>query len=218
MKLSVKSVLIGTGVIFGLQLVLAILIRVYAESVAQTRTDALWGGGVHFNMLFLGVSLGTFFVGGLFTGFAEDRVALREPVLVALLAMALSSVVSTVFKLPDNIFLVTYAQGGAWGSFAMTLAIGVLATLAGGLIGERIRMPSAEDQLARAVVMIALALVLTGPFYFLIPFGLPWYIAVIATLVLLILVGVGYYLFTQGPTFEQDIEEISISPERHREP
>lgn len=216
MKGNVKAILTGTGVIFGLQLILAILIKVYAESVAQAKTEPLTAGE-HFNMLFMGVSLGTFFIGGLIVGFMEERLALGAPVIAAALAMALASLVSYVFNLPDNIFLVAYAQEGAWGSFVMTVAIGLVATVAGGLIGERIRTPAADDPIARSVVVIALALVLTAPFYFLIPYGLPWYIAVIATLVILVLVGVGYYLFTQGPTFEQSIEEISISPERHRE-
>lgn len=216
MKINIRPILVGTAVIFGLQLVLAILIRVYAASVAQGQADLLTAGA-SFNMLFLGVSLGTFFVGGLFLGFLEERLALGEPVLAAVVAMALSAGVSTGFGLPDNTFLLAYAQKGAWGSFFMTVAIGVLATLGGTLIGERIKIPSAEDALARSVVVIALALVLAGPFYFLIPYGLPWYIAIIATLVIMVLVGVGYYRFVQGATFETSIEEISISPERHRE-
>jgi len=218
MKINIRPILVGTAVIFGLQLVLAVLIRVYAASVAQGQADLLTAGA-SFNMMFLGVSLGTFFVGGLFLGFLEERLALGEPVLAAVIAMALSAGVSTVpqFSLPDNTFLVAYAQNGAWGSFFMTVAIGVLAMLGGALIGERIKIPSAEDTLARSIVVIALALVLAGPFYFLIPYGLPWYIAIMATLVIMVLVGVGYYRFVQGSTFETSIEEISISPERHRE-
>lgn len=216
MKFSVRPVLVGAAVIFGLQLVLAILIRVYAASVTQSQADPLVAG-TSFNMMFLGVSLGTFFVGGLFLGFLKERLALGEPVLAAGLAMVLSVAVSAGFGLPDTTFLVAYAQGGAWGSLVMAVAIAFLATLGGGLIGERIKIPSAEDELARGVVVVALALVLAGPFYFLMPYGLPWFIAVIATLVIMVLVGVGYYRFVQGATFETSIEEISISPERHRE-
>ncbi len=213
MKSSVKAVLTGAGVILGLQLILSILVKIYAQAIAQAQTEPLIAG-IQFNNLFLAVSLGTFFIGGLIVGFMQERLALGVPIAVAILGLAVCSFVFSVFSLPDNIFLVGYAQKGAWGSFIVTVAGGVLVTALGALSGERVKSPIEDDPVARTVLVIALGVVLMAPFYFLIPYGLPWYIAVIITLVILVLVGIGYYLFTEGPTFEEDIEEISISPER----
>ncbi len=215
MKLGLKAVLVGTGVIFGMQFILSALFRVYAQTIAKAGTESLVAGQ-SLSILLLGVVLGTFFVGGLIIGLMGERLSLGVPVIVALTVVVLSSLVSLGLGLRDFVFLVTYEQEAAWFSNVMTIALAVLAILGGSLIGERIQTPTAEEQLARWVVVIALALILVGPFYFLIPFGLPWYIAIIATLAILVLVGVGYFLFTQGPTVEQDMSEISISPERRR--
>jgi len=216
MKVTLKAVLTGTVVIVALQLLLGVLIKAYVASAAAASGGSL-AGGINFNILYLGISLGTFFVGGLIVGFMGERLNLGEPVVAGGLGLLLSALVLSGVNLPDNTFLMMNAQKGIWGAFIVIVAVAVLATLGGGLIGERIRMPSADDALARRVMVAALALVLVGPVYLLVPYGLPWYIAVMATLVLLILVGVGFYMFTQGTTFEQSIEEISISPDRHRE-
>jgi hypothetical protein len=225
MKGGVMRVLIGVGAIVGLQVLLAILIRAFAQSVALTESAPVLSG-THFNLLFLGVSLGTFFIGGLIVGFMEERVALGEPVLAALIAMVVTSVISWL-GLPETVFLYTYGKQlsenpfslEVWGSFLITVAVGVIATLGGGLIGERIRVPADDDRLARAAVTIGLALVITGPFFLLMqpPYSFKWYVVVIVVLIVLALVGLAYYLFTQGATVEKSIEEISINPERHRE-
>jgi hypothetical protein len=213
MRGELKRVSIGIAVIAGLQILLGILIAVAAQQQAETLI-----GGKQFNLLFLGVSLGTFFIGGLIIGFMEDRVTLSEPILAAVLAMLITSV-AAVAGLPDTLLLYSYFTSQALTSFVMTVAVGLIATLGGGLIGERIRVPSEDDRLARIAVTIGLALVITGPFFLLTmsPFHLPWGIVIAAVVIVLALVGVAYYMFTRGETFEKSIEEISISPERRRE-
>jgi hypothetical protein len=148
----------------------------------------------------------------------EDRVVLGEPVLAALIAMMLTTL-TAFLGLPETVFLASFAKAGAWGSLIMTVAVGIIATVGGGLIGERIRVPTEDDPLARAAVAVGLALVITGPFFLLMlpPYNLPWSVVVTAVLIVLVLVGVAYYMFTRGETFEKSIEEISISPERRRE-
>jgi len=214
MKGAIKRVLIGAAVIFGMQLVLGLLLSIYAQSIAEAQTDPLLAGLRFGNALFIGIILGSFFVGGLIIGFMEERVVLGEPILAALAAMGLSSLAVTFGGASDTTFLVSFAEHGEWGSFIVTVAIGAVTTLGGSLIGERLRTPAEETPLVRTSVAIGLGLVIIGPFLLLMPYGLPWYAVVIAILTVLVLVGVAYYLFVQGPTFEKEVSEISIHPER----
>lgn len=216
MKGAVKRILIGTAAIFGMHLGLGILVARYAESVEKAETEPLGASLQVGNPLFLAIILGSFFIGGLIVGFMEERVVLSEPIMAAVLAMALVSGAVLGLGAGDTLFLVSYARAGDWGSFLVTLAIGAVTTLGGSLIGERMRTPAEETPIVLTSIVIGLGLVIIGPFLLLLPYGLPWYIAVIAILIVLVLVGVAYYLFVQGRTFEQDVSEISIHPERER--
>ena len=216
MKGAVKRILIGMAVIFGMHLALGVLVTRYAESVEKVQTEPLGASLQVGNPLFLAIILGSFFIGGLIVGFMEERVVLSEPIVAAVLAMALVSGSVLWWGLGDTLFLVSYARAGDWGSFLVTGAIGAVTTLGGSLIGERMRTPAEETPVVLASVVIGLGLVIVGPFLLLLPYGLPWYIAVIAILTVLVLVGVAYFLFVQGRTFEQEVSEISIHPERQR--
>lgn len=216
MKGAVKRILIGMAVIFGMHLALGVLVTRYAESVEKAQTEPLGASLQVGNPLFLAIILGSFFIGGLIVGFMEERVVLSEPIVAALLAMALVSGSVLWLGFGDTLFLVSYARAGDWGSLLVTVAIGAVTALGGSLIGERMRTPAEETPVVLTSVVIGLGLVIVGPFLLLLPYGLPWYIAVIAILTVLVLVGVAYYLFVQGRTFEQEVSEISIHPERER--
>lgn len=213
MKGGRRRILIGAAVIVGMHLAIGALVSLYAQSLAASESEPLIATLRFGNPLFLAITLGSFFIGGLILGLMQERVLLEEPIVASLGAMAVTSL-AVWAGAPETIFLVSFAREGAWMSFLVTIAVGVVATVAGALIGERLRTPSDETPIVRASVAIGLGLVIIGPFLLLMPYGLPWYIVVIAILVIFVLVGVAYYLFVQGPTFEQEVSEISISPER----
>ncbi|MBI4468501.1 MAG: hypothetical protein HY650_04165 [Acidobacteria bacterium] len=210
---NLKNIATGTGVIFGLNLLLGILIGIYVAQISLSETEPLAAGLAFGTPLFIAISLGIFFVGGLTVGFMEDRVNLAEPILAALLAMGLVTV-AVSFGMPETIFLNAFARSGAWGSLVTTLASGVIATTAGALIGERMRTPAGDDGLARGALTVGLALVIVGPFMLLTRYGMPWSVVLIVVLILLSLLGLAYYRFTKGSPIEEEISDISISPSR----
>ncbi|GBC81863.1 hypothetical protein HRbin10_00978 [bacterium HR10] len=213
MRGGAKRVLISMAVIVGMHVVVGALVSLYAQRIAGSESEPLMATLRFGNPLFLAITLGSFFIGGLILGLMQERVILGEPILAALGAMLVTSL-AVLAGAPETIFLVSFARVGAWMSLLVTIAVGVVATVAGALIGERLRTPAEETPLVRASIATGLGLVIIGPFLLLMPYGLPWYIVVIAILVVLVLVGVAYYLFVEGPTFEQEVSEISISPER----
>lgn len=213
---SLKNIATGTSIVFGLQILLGILIKIYAAQIAQSDTEPLVAGYGFGNPLFIAISLGIFFVGGLTVGFMEDRVILKEPITVALLAMGLLSI-AVIFGMAETVFLVSFARSGAWGSFLTTVAGGIISTVAGALIGERMRTPPEDDALARGALTIGLGLVVVGPFMLLTRYGMPWIVVLIVVLILLSLLGLAYYLFTKGSPLEDEINDISISPDRRRQ-
>ncbi len=217
MKGSIRNILVGTAVVFGLQVLLGILISIYAAQIAQANVEPLTASLRFGNPLFLAISLGSFFVGGLIVGFMEERVVLLEPIVVAALTMALISLAVGILGLAETVFLISFAKAGAWGSFITTVATAIIATVAGALIGERMRTPAEDDALARAAITIGLTLVIVGPFLLMTSYGLPGYVVVIVVLMLLALLGLAYYLFTKGAPLEEEIKDMSISPERQKE-
>lgn len=212
---SLKNIATGTAVVFGLQAVLAVLIKLYVAQLTPTEVEPLAAGSGFGTPLFLAISLGIFFVGGLTIGFMEDRVVLKEPILAALIAMGLTFV-AVNFGMAETVFLNAFAKSGAWGSFITTIAGGVIATVAGALIGERMRMPAGDDGLARVALTIGLVLVVVGPFMLLTRYGMPWMVVLIVVLILLSLLGLAYYLFTRGSPIEDEISDMSISPDHRR--
>lgn len=213
MRGGAKRVLISLAVIVGMHIVIGALTTFYAQRIAESESEPLMATLRFGNPLFLAITLGSFFVGGLILGFMQERVILGEPVIAALGAMLVTSL-AVMAGAPETIFLVSFARSGAWMSFLVTIAGGVIVTVAGALIGERLRTPAEETPIVRASIVTGLGVVIIGPFLLLIPYGLPWYVAVIAILVVLVLVGLAYYLFVEGPTFEKEVSEISISLER----
>jgi hypothetical protein len=204
------------AVIVVMHLIVGLVVSTYAQRIAQAKTESLATSLQFGNPLFIAVILGSFFIGGLIIGFMEERVALSEPIIAAVGAMLLSSLAVTLGA-ADTILLVSFYRGSDWASLAVTIAIGAVATIGGSLIGERLRTPAEETALVRWSVVVGLGLVIIGPFLMLISYGLPWYVVVIAILTVMVLVGVAYYKFVQGPTFEKEVSEISLSPERERD-
>jgi len=225
----IKLVLVGLGFTFGLQVVISLVYTGLAFSAAQTRT-ALPQGTV--SIIALGATLGAFLIGGFVVGWREGRFPLIDSLGVGLLTLILTAVVYLALPSANQAQFV----GGVWltdqaGHIAITgpTFIFVALTLIGALIGAywgwRTALRS-EGRLASIAVLVGLMAIIFGPCILLAigrdptntsnP-GLPLLFLGIVFALLLIIVGVGFWLFTRGAGRESTYEQnTSISPEQHR--
>jgi hypothetical protein len=225
----IKWMLIGIGFTFGLQVIISLAYTGLAYSAAYSRT-ALPQGTV--STIALGVTLGAFLMGGFVVGWREGRFPLAEAVVVALLTLMLTAVVYLALPSGNKAQFVS----GAWladqmGHVAVTgptllfVALTVVSALIGAYWGWRTALHS-EGRLASIAVLVGLLAIVFGPCIWLAvghdptnsanP-GLPLRFLAIVFALLLVIVGVGFWLFTREARRESTHEEdLSISPEHHK--
>jgi len=219
--------LIGLGFAFGLQVVISLIYTGLAFSAARNGT-ALPQGTVA--LIVLGVTLGAYLIGGFVVGWAEEMLRVADAIAVALLTLALTAVV--YLALPDA----NKAQfvSGVWltdqtghiaatGTTLLFVVMAVLGAVGGAYWGWRTAVPS-EGILTNVTLLIGLLGAIVGPFILLAIGGresgnppLPLSFVVAVLVGLLIIVGLGFWMFTREYRRESTYEdEISISPEHHK--
>jgi cbb3-type cytochrome oxidase subunit 3 len=229
MRNRAKSILVGLGFAFGLQVIISLAYTGLAYSAGHSRT-ALPEGTI--SIIVLGVTLGAFLIGGFVVGWTEERLPVVDAVAVTLLTLIITAVVYLALPSGNKAQFVS----GVWltdqtGSVAVTVptmlfvAVTVIGAVIGAYWGWRTALPS-EGPLANIAVLIGLMGIVFGPFILLAvgrdptnssnP-GLPLYFLAIVLALLLIIVGVGFWLFTREARRESTYEgDISISPEHHK--
>jgi hypothetical protein len=167
----------------------------------------------------------------------SEEQRLTDAVIVALFTLAISAVIFTA--LPGETSRAQFVAG-SWlsESVARTAADGsastvtqiaftarsglfsllaLIASAIGAYWGWHVKVPH-EGFIDRAALLIGLAGAVVGPYVLVATAGdqatagLPWYFLATLLVVLLVIVGVGYVMFTRESHYE---DEISISPEHH---
>jgi MFS family permease len=229
MRNRIKSILVGLGFAFGLQVIISVAYTGLAYSAGQSRT-ALPAGTI--SIIALGVTLGAFLIGGFVVGWTEGRLPVVDAVVVALLTLIITAVVYLLLPEGNKAQFVS----GAWltdqtGAVAVTVptlffvAVAVVGAVVGAYWGWRTGLPS-DGPLANIAVFAGLMGIVFGPVVLLAlgrdptnlsnP-GLPLSFLAIVFAVLLVVVGVGFWLSNREARRESTYEgDISISPEQHR--
>jgi hypothetical protein len=226
----IKSVIIGLGFAFGLQVIISLAYTGLAYSAGNSRT-ALPEKTI--SIIVLGVTLGAFLIGGFVVGWTKERLPVVNAVIVALLTLIITAVVYLALPEGHKAQFVTAAwltdQTGVVTVTVPTLlfvAVTVIAAVIGAYLGWRTALPS-EGSLANIAVFVGLMGIVFGPIILLAvgrdptnlsnP-GLPLSLLAIVFAVLLVVVGVGFWLsireVRQDSTYE---ENTSSSPETHRQ-
>ncbi len=224
MKNRIKWMLVGLGFTFGLQVLISLIFTGIAYSAAASETGI---PQQTISLLVFGITLGAFLVGGLVIGWMSEELRIGDAVIVALITLVLSALI--YMALPEGNkgqFVTGLLLGNLTTNIGRTLLFTVLALIAasvGAYMGWHVGVPT-EGVLDRVALVIGLIGAVVGPFVLLAIGGrdpnrpdqpnLPWYFLVIVLVLLLIIIGVGFVMFTRESHHN---EEISISPEQHRE-
>lgn len=216
MDARMKRLLIGFGIMFGMQFLAAYL--------------GLKTGGNNPESTFyimLGFTLAAYFGGGLVMGLLSDRIIVLEPAFAALISVAANASLAALstkstgeLGIADVLFTSYAIQKMAVGSLLLAVGAVVAAALVGALVGERIAIPT-YDWISSAATLFGLICLVIGPIFLLsrtgtergLP-GIPAPFMIIIVLLFLVVVGIGYFLFTRETN---EAEEISISPEKRRD-
>lgn len=223
MKDRIKWMLVGLGFTFGLQVLISLIFTGIAYSAAASETGV---PQQTISLLIFGVTLGAFLVGGLVIGWMSEELRIGDAVIVALITLALSALI--YMALPEGNkgqFVTGILLGNLTTNVARTLLFTVLALIAasvGAYMGWHVGVPT-EGVLDRVALVIGLVGAVVGPFVLLAIGGrdpnrpdqpnLPWYFLAIVLLLVLVIIGVGFVMFTRESHHN---EEISISPEQHK--
>lgn len=224
MKDRIKWMLVGLGFTFGLQVLISLIFTGIAYSAAASETGV---PQQTISLLVFGITLGAFLVGGLVIGWMSEELRIGDAVIVALITLVLSALI--YMALPEGNkgqFVTGLLLGNLTTNMARSLLFTVLALIAasvGAYMGWHVGVPT-EGVLDRVALVIGLVGAVVGPFVLLAIGGrdpnrpdqpnLPWYFLAIVLVLLLIIIGVGFVMFTRE---SHHAEEISISPEQHRE-
>lgn len=220
MKDRIKWILVGLGFTFGLQVIISLLYTGVAFSTKSSAADVVSDTAV---AVTLGLTVGAFLVGGFVVGWLTESLRVIDSLIVAVATLALTLLVYSALpssNQPQFVtgFLLAHVTRGA--------ALAVLALISaaiGAYWGWHLKVPQ-EGILDRIALVIGLVGAIVGPFVLLAIGGhdssnpsapnLPWYFLVIVIVLVLVIVGVGFVLFTRESHYD---EEISISPEHHKE-
>jgi cbb3-type cytochrome oxidase subunit 3 len=185
------------------------------------------------SVIALGLTLGAFLIGGFVVGWTKEHFRLVDAITVALVTLALNALVYQALPAANKAQFVT----GAWltnetGHLALTpstvvfIALAAIAAGAGAFWGWHTAVPS-EGFATRIALLFGLIGAIVGPFVLLALWGsdpsnpnqpgLPLGFVVTVLALLLLIVAVGFWLFSREASREATHEEsMSINPEAHR--
>ncbi len=233
MRKRIKWMIIGLGFAFGIQVIISLAYTAVAFSAASSSSGAPVSQGI-VSIIALGVTLGAFLIGGFVVGWAEETFRVADALAVALLTIGLNVVVYLALPAGNKAQFVS----GAWltdqtghialtGSTLLFIVLSVIAAGAGAYWGRHTAVPT-EGVVTNLALLIGLMGAIVGPFVLLALWGsdpsnpsqpgLPVHFVVTVLVLLLVIVGVGFWLFTREARREATYEqEMSISPETQRD-
>jgi len=220
MKDRIKWILVGVGSTFGLQVIISLLFTGVAYSNRSSAADVISDTAV---AVAFGSALGAFLIGGFVMGWLTDELRIVDALIAAVATMALTLLVYS--RLPTSNkgqfisgFLLSDVRRGA-----LLAVVALVAAAIGAYWGSHLKVPQ-EGVFDRIALVVGLVGAVVGPFVLLAIGGrdpgnpnapfLPWYFLAIVLVVVLVIVGVGFVLFTRESHYEDD---ISISPEHRRD-
>lgn len=202
MKHVLKRMLIGVGLMYATQVVFVWIVVRYLMPAS---------GPIEFHNLiaYLGYTLAAFFIGGCVMGLMTERVLIIEPTMAAISALALDLIFTQAGLLKGaGVFLFSLAvQAGEYRVALVTVAVAIVAAVAGALMGERRNVPQ-EDWVSQALLAIGLAGLLWGPFFLLGIYLPKAYLFIVGAA---LLAGICMAAYRFGKTSDA-IEAISIRP------
>ncbi|HJQ71084.1 MAG TPA: hypothetical protein VKA70_19065 [Blastocatellia bacterium] len=209
----VKWALVGIGSTFGLHVIISLIFA----SIAQPASSSTM------SVIVFGMGLGAFLIGGFIVGWMSEELRLIDSLVVVITTLALTTIVMLVLPATSREQFVTVLPlGDLTGHPAESLvfiSLAGVAAVAGTYIGWHVTVPQ-EGIVDRIALVVGLLGAIVGPFLLLSVGGreqgsnqpaLPWYFLGIVLLLVLIIMGVGFFMFTRESHHE---EEISISPDR----
>ena len=219
MRNRIRWILVGLGFTFGLQVVISLVYTAVAFSAAR-------GAAVPQDTIVItafGFMLGAFLIGGFVVGCMSEELRVLDSLIVAALTLVLTLLVYTALPSGNKSQFVSGYLLASVTRGALFVVLALVAAAIGAYWGSHVKVPQ-EGRLDRIALLVGLVGAVAGPFVLLALGGadptnpsqpnLPWYFLVIVILLVLIIVGVGFVLFTRESHYD---EEISISPEHHRE-
>jgi len=230
MRKRIKWMIIGLGFAFGLQVLISLAYTAVAYGAARSGAGVPQGT---VSVIALGLTLGAFLIGGFVVGWTKEHFRLVDAITVALVTLALNALVYQALPAANKAQFVT----GLWltnqtGHLALTpstvvfIALAAIAGGTGAFWGWHTAVPS-EGFATRIALLFGLIGAIVGPFVLLALWGsdpsnpnqpgLPLGFVVTVLALLLLIVAVGFWLFSREAGREATHEEgISINPEAHR--
>jgi len=220
MKDRIKWILIGLGFTFGLQVIISLIFTGIALSNVKSEADVISDTAV---AVAFGAAIGAFLIGGFVIGWRTEELRVLDSLIAAAATLALTLLVYTQLSSGRKAqfvagFLLDDVRRGA-----LLAVMALIAAAIGAYWGWHVKVPQ-EGGFDRVALLLGLVGAIVGPFVLLAIGGrdsanpnaptLPWYFLVIVLVLVLVIVGVGFVLFTRESHYD---EEISISPEHHKE-
>lgn len=220
MKDRIKWILVGLGFTFGLQVIISLIFTAVAFSNKSSQADVVSDTAV---AVALGTAIGAFLIGGFVIGWLTEELRVLDSIIAAVLTLALTLLVYTALPAGNKAQFIT---GFLLNDVRRGLLLTVLAFIAaaiGAYWGWHLKVPQ-EGALDRLALVLGLVGAIVGPFVLLAIGGrdpanpnapnLPWYFLTTVLVLVLVIVGVGFVLFTRESHYD---DEISISPEHHKD-
>jgi hypothetical protein len=220
MKDRIKWILVGLGFTFGLQVIISLIFTAIAFSNRSSQADVVSDTAV---AVAFGTAIGAFLIGGFVIGWLTEELRVLDSITAAVLTLALTLLVYTALPSGNKAQFIT---GHLLSDMRRGLLLTVLAFIAaaiGAYWGWHLKVPQ-EGALDRLALVLGLVGAIVGPFVLLAIGGrdpanpnapnLPWYFLTTVLVLVLVIVGVGFVLFTRESHYD---DEISISPEHHKD-
>lgn len=215
MKHRMKWMLFGLGFTFGIQVTISLIANLLFGKTQSSQGIIL--------VLVFGLTLGAFLVGGFVIGLMSERLRLLDAVGVAMATILLNGLLLLLMSAGNSNYLAMSWLNDSAGRISFTgqsflyIILALVASMAGTYIGWRVQAPQ-EGQFDRLVLLVGLMSAVIGPFVMFSFEGsntattneqqFPWYFLVIVILLVLVIMGVGFLMFTRE---SHHADDISIS-------